>query len=412
MNLKLTSAISIALRVLLLGGKFFLTLALARLTTPETVGLYALIVTVITILLYAIGAELHTYTTREFAVREDDVERSRHFQNHTQFVLAGFVVCLPIAWIVLKSLNISEKFPFGLFALVLIGETLSQELGRYLLSLSRAVASNFLQVLRGAAWIPFAIWALYAERWPAINVVLTAWGAGSMLAVLFGIWHLRHLVRTKHSFTLGWLSQAVSSARHYFAVVLLTQAQTYADRFVIQHYLGISQVGLFSFYQSFANIVQGFVQTGIISILLPRLILAIGRNDSTGARHISTTMLKKSLLLAIAISVAMSLVMPSVLTLVHHEEYGTVYGIFPWLLLGNVLLIAGQVPHLVLYASRKDALLLRIALFTVPAGIAANIIFVPFFGLAGAVGVFVASAAIQAIVKTWFVHSSSMSHPL
>ena len=53
-------ATSIMLRALLLLGKFAFIVALARYTNPATVGLYALLVTIVTIAIYVIGLELHT----------------------------------------------------------------------------------------------------------------------------------------------------------------------------------------------------------------------------------------------------------------------------------------------------------------------------------------------------------------
>src|SRR5690606_28850812 len=103
---------------------------------------------------------------------------------------------------------------------------------------------------------------------------LVYWAGGCLCALLFGFWNMRLLFRDKHWLNLSWLVTAFGSARYYFVVALLTQVQSYADRFIIQFYLGEAKVGLLSFYQSFANSLLGFVQTGVIAILLPSLLLA------------------------------------------------------------------------------------------------------------------------------------------
>ena len=381
--------------------------ALARYTTPATVGVYALVVTVITMLVYLIGAELHAYTTREVVSPEGGGERGLHIQNHGRFVLAGSLLSLPLAWLVLDWLNIRQQLSMTLLMLVLFGEVLCQELSRYLLILGRPVSSSLLQLLRGAAWMPVAIGLLNNRFLSSVNVVMASWGGGCTLAVLFGLWHLRAFLRTHHAFTWSWLRTAFGSSRHYFAVALLTQVQSYADRFIVQLYLGQSQVGLLAFYQSFANTIQTFVQTGVISILLPRLLLATQSKDWHGARSIGRRMFFTSLSIAVTISVALQVGMPVVLKMLNHPDYARLLMLFPWILLGNVLLVAGLIPHFRLYALRRDGLLMSIALCVVPFGVLANVLLVPRLGLRGAVAVFVVTSAIQTAIKFHFARAAT-----
>lgn len=398
-NLKLAGAVSAGMRVLLLASKFVFMVALARMTSPATVGVYTLAVTVSTILVYVVGAEIHTYTTREIVGLDSDSARATHVQNHFRFVLAGYLVSLPMAWSALWWLQIDTQMSFMLFAVVLIGEILCQELGRYLLALSQPIASNFLQVLRAAAWMPAAIWGFSSAAYRAGDIVLLCWAGGCAAAAVFGLWRLRPLFTQRQDFSWVWLQNALSSARHYFAVVLLTQAQSYSDRFIVQYHLGEHSVGLLAFYQSFANTVQGFVQTGVISILLPRLLIAVHREDGAGARAIRHRMYRTAMGVAVLLALVMWAGMGTVLSLIGRDEYREVLHLFPWLLLGNVLLIAGQIPHLQLYALRQDHLLMWVSIVIVPLSVVANLVVVPWLGLPGAVAVFVGSAAVQAAVK-------------
>ncbi len=402
LSLRLVGAISASLRVLLLGSKFIFMLALARTTSPATIGVYTLTVTVVTILIYVIGAEVHTYTTREIIGSGCRNEKAQHIQNHICFVLTGFLLCLPVAWVTLIWLKIFEQLTFTLFALVLLGEVLCQEFGRYLIAMSQPVSSNVLQLLRGAAWMPFAVWLLYSSDWDAVDVVLAMWSIGCIIAIIFGIYRLRSCFCKRFSFSMSWLKHAVNNSSRYFIVVLLVQVQTFADRFIIQYNMGEHSVGLFAFYQSFANTIQGFVLTGVISILMPRLLAAVKNNSLQEVRNISQRMLKASLGVAAFVSAALLLGMPSLLKLVGRESYGVIFNLFPWLLLGNILTIAGQIPHLQLYAQRSDALLMRISMILVPLGVVLNLIAIQTFGLAGVVAVFVIVAALQAIVKTYY----------
>lgn len=251
--------------------------------------------------------------------------------------------------------------------------------------------------------MPLAIALLYSqESISPINAVLLAWATGCALASLFGLWHLRSFLRVNQKFSWRWVQKAFKGSRHYFAVAMLTHVQAYADRFIVQLHLGESQVGLLTFYQSFANTTQAFVQTGVISILMPALLLATQRRDWPGARDISRRMLFMSLGVATIISLALLAGMPMVLEMVGHAEYESLLGLFPWLLLGNLLVVAGLIPHLRLYALHRDSLLMRIFLVVVPLAVLANLLLVPRFGVHGAVAVFVGTAAIQTAIKFYF----------
>lgn len=405
-NLRLSGAASMVLRAMLLAGKFLFMVALAKWTTPATVGVYALILTVITVLVYLIGVELHSYTTREIVICEDRGEQACHFQSHLRVVLLMYALALPIAWATFAWLGIGGQFTFWLFALVLLGEALCQELGRYLIVLSRPVASNLLQLLRSAAWMPAAvaliIWRPATAGPTTIDTILVCWAAGCAAAVALGLWHVRGLLWPLQPFGLDWGRQAFGSARHYFAVAMLTQVQSYADRFIVQFNLGEAQVGLLSFYQSFANTPLSFVQTGVVAILLPQLLFAVRNADAAESARIRRKMWQGSLGLALFIAGALAIAMPVMLDQLHRPEYAAVLPIFYGLLVGNLLMIAGLVPHFQLYAERQDALLMRIALFTTPFGVLANLFMVPWVGLPGAVGVFVTTSAIQLIAKLHF----------
>lgn len=407
-NLRLSGGLSVVLRGLLLAGKFLFMIALAKWTTPSTVGIYALILAVVTALIYLIGAELHSYTTREVVACETREEQARHLQGHFCVLLVFYLLSLPIAWATLDWIDISGRFEFGLFALVLLGEALCQELGRYLIVLSRPVASNFLQLLRGAAWMPAAILIFgRASEADAINIVLTNWALGCAAAAAFGLWHVRHLLWRLQPVTMEWFLQAIGSARHYFVVALLAQTQSYADRFIVQYHWGEAQVGLLAFYQSFANTLLGFVQTGVIAILLPRLLQAVEQRNESSATSIQRRMTQAAIGVALAGSLALAIGVPFVLKGLGKPEYQALLPLFYWLLVGNIFMVAALVPHFRLYAQRQDALLMHIAVIIVPLGVLANLVAVPWFGLDGAVAVFVISAAVQLTVKLYFARRPS-----
>lgn len=405
--------ISIGLRALLLFGKFAFIVVLAKYTDTSTVGIYALLVTIVSITIYMSGLELHTFTGRELASEGGGRRGGVHIQNHLTTVVVAYVITLPIVWVFTVWLDIDGKFAFPLLSAIILFEIFGQELGRYLLMLSRPIASNVLQFLRGAAWMPIPITLfLVQDSTGAIEKVLWSWLAGSVTACMFGFWSIRGFLVPLHRFSLDWLAEAFRSSRHYFAVALLTQVQYYSDRFVVQYFMGEQHVGVLSFYQSFANTMIAFVQTGVVSIMLPRLVLAAHRDDLAAERSTRRSMFLWGGALAAGISVSLGIGMPFLLEQMNKAAYFPALPVFYILLLGNLVLVGGTVVHLSLYARRRDAELMRIALFVVPIGLMMNMVAVPLFGIAGAAVVFCAIAIMDLSAKVWTLRRTMPNRPM
>lgn len=403
----LAGLISIVLRAVLLLGKFAFIVALAKFTDTATVGVYALLVTIVSIAIYVIGLEIHTYTGREIVADQGDGQGAIHVQSHFVTVTGLYLIAVPVIWGVTLWLRLDGKFSFAPFAAIILLEVFGQELGRYLLMLSRPVASNVLQFIRGAAWMPVPIvMLLLGHSADAIDTVLWTWLGGSLVACLFGFWRIRRFLMPLHRFNLDWLGTAFQSARHYFAVALLTQVQYYSDRFVVQYFMGESAVGILSFYQSFAGTMVAFVQTGVVSLMLPRLILAGSRDDRMTERHVRRSMFTWAILLAVVISLGLAVGMPFLLQQMNKADYQPALPIFYVLLLGNLILVIGMVAHLSLYARRQDAQLMRVSLIVIPLGLAANILAVTRFGIAGAAFVLVMTASLDLALKYWLLRRS------
>lgn len=396
-----SSAVSMALRALLLLGKFAFIVVLARFTNPATLGIYALLVTIVTIAIYIIGLEIHTFTAREIVSEKAGDAGSVHIQSHLFTIFGVYVISIPIMWYFTVWLDISGKFSFLILASIILFESLGQELGRYLMVLSQPVASNVLQFIRGAAWMPIPIvFLLVGSRDHATNTVLASWMTGSAAACMFGAWKVRVYFKSIIRYRRTWLVDAFMSARHYFVVALLTQVQYYSDRFIVQRELGEGVVGVYSFYQSFSNTMVAFVQTGVISVLMPQLLLAARRNDVTAERNIRRSIMIWAMVLAIGISIALAVGMPVLLQELNKGGYDGALPVFYVLLVGNIILVASLVVHLFLYARRRDAALMRISLILVPLGLAINILAVPAYGIMGAAWTFIAIATLDLLLKT------------
>ncbi len=399
--------LSIGLRAISLLGKFAFIVVLAKYTDPSTVGIYALLVTIVTISIYVIGLEIHTFTNRELASDKGETDGATHIQSHFVTLVGMFALTLPIILYSVFWFDLGGKFSLALFSAVLLLEIFGHELGRYLLILSRPVAANFLQFLRGAAWMPMTIAALLAYgRDGAIDIILWGWLGGAAAACLFGMAHVRRFLKPIQRYRFAWLYQAFFSARHYFGLAMLTQVQYYSDRFIVQRVMGESAVGVLSFYQSFANTMVAFVQTGVISVMLPRLLLAASRRDLEAESRVRRSMFVWATALALGISATLAVGMPLLLTQMDKAAYGPSLSVFYVLLAGNLVFVASAVMQQSLYARRRDVQLVRISLVIVPLGLIANALVVPAYGIMGAATVFCIVSSVDFAAKVLVLRRS------
>lgn len=400
----LAGLVSMGLRALVLLGKFAFIVALAKYTDTATVGIYALLVTTVSVAIYVIGLEIHTYTGREIVTERADGKGAVHVQSHLLTVTGVFLIALPFIWGFTTWLGLGGRFSFLLFGVIVLLEVFGQELGRYLIMLSRPVAHNVLQFIRAAAWMPVPVALMISgDGGISVNAILWSWLGGAIAACLFGFWHIRTFLAPLHRFRLDWLGKAFLSARHYFAVALLSQVQYYSDRFVVQYFMGENAVGVLSFYQSFANTMVAFVHTGVISVMLPRLLLAAKQEDFGAESRVRRSMFLWGVALAAAISVALAIGMPYVMRQMDKAAYLPALPLFYILLFGNLLLVVGVVVHMSLYARRKDAELMRVSVVVVPLGLLANTVVVPIYGIFGAAIVFCMVSALDLGAKSWLL---------
>src|SRR5699024_3123122 len=87
-----------------------------------------------------------------------------------------------------------------------------------------------------------------------------------------------------------------------------------------------------------------------------------------------------------------------VLQFVGNVQYGAMSGIFPWLLLGQIIWVASLAAHFNLYAMHEDQLLMKLSLCIVCVSFTLDVVGVVFWGVPGAVGAFVLAASFQLVL--------------
>lgn len=172
------------------------------------------------------------------------------------------------------------------------------------------------------------------------------------------------------------------------------------DRFILERYRPLSEVGLYSLAYSF-----GMVLTTLTSAMMlawgPEFHRLAGRGVN-GERAIATTTEELSLLLAFVTSVT-SILLPALLPVLLPESYHSVGGLTPPILAGYFFHALFSLFHLGLLQARRTEILALLTFGAAAMNIALNFALVPEYGAMGAAWATLLAYAAEAAVVMVFV---------
>jgi len=376
------SIINIALRSLTLVSKFVLMISMVRYYTTEQVGTYGLFTAAITISLYLIGMDFHTYSTREMFKHQQE-NWMILFRDQIIFHSIVYVFLLPLLLIIVTK--ILPWNVLGYFFTILIFEHLLQELQRLLINLSKPIQATIVLFLRSGAWV-YIIVGMIWMGFNNLSIVWLAWLGGLLFGIITAIIQLRNMNWTSmftHHIDWKWILRGLRVCVPFLIGTLLLRLIELMDRFIIEYFHGSSLVGIYTFYYSMANVIMTFVYTGVISILFPRIIQAYSESKYQQYHHymkkLTVLTVNSTVILAICVYFVTNFAL-EILGKMEYKQYNTAFVI---LLIAISLNVLSQIPHYGLYVQKKDrSILVSTFVSFITSGIL-NFLLVPKFGIYG-----------------------------
>ena len=218
-----------------------------------------------------------------------------------------------------------------------------------------------------------------------LNFVINGWLIAVLIATLIGLVCLRKELKFTANIDLAWLFSALKRARVYWFVAILAQFQMYSDRFILNYFSGAYEVGVLSVFQNFTNVIQTFVQVGVIGIFLPKLISAYHEKELSSYIQSIKSLMTQSAIIIIAIALALLLSIKTVLALIDKQVYFELLDVFYLQIISSVLLTLSLLPHIVLYSMKADNVLFKIALLSLPFYLISLALLVNLYGIYGVV---------------------------
>jgi O-antigen/teichoic acid export membrane protein len=354
--------------------------------TLSDLGTYGILVTSVALSVQFLGMEFYVFNTREI-LGSDQVKRTILVRDQLAFHGLAYLLLLPI-FSILFFINILPWSLIVWFYILVIVEHLSLEICRFLTVIGRPVLANFLEFIRTGSWVAIAIAiGLQIPEYRSIQTIVVFWILGGLLSLLIGgkpllQWDWSATLKTR--LDLGWIRKGISVAMPFFVSMTALSTIYFSDRFIIQHFRGIEQVGLYTFHQSVAGLVSTAVATGIIVIISPKLVRAFLVRDMPQYTQELKTLTLSIISGSILISLFLILVFPFAADFMKNPQFFETRSTFIVLLLGHIAQNLSFIPHYVLYARSFDRDLLWATLSGAIVNIGLNLLWVPKFGILGA----------------------------
>ena len=377
--------INLVLRGITLGSKFLLSIYLVKFLSLEANGEYGIFVATISMLTYVLGLDFYSFNNREI-LQENSSESGKKIKNQFFLFTIVYLIVLPLLYVLGLFDFIGEKYVF-LFYLILIFDHISIELYRLLVVFSKPIQANMNLFLRTGIWILVLIFAWHNdfEELKNLKSVFNFWMIGSFLSVAYSIFSLsttgisipwREKIETK------WILAGLKIATPFFIATLSYKTIQFADRYMVEFYLGTKQTGVYYFFSNISMLIETFVQTTVVMIYSPQLIASL-KKDKPFQINIFKTFSKEIVIYSVLALVSVCAIIYPLLYIVEKTELFLSISVFFVMVTTRFIFNISLIYHFKLYVAKKDRIIMTSTLVAVLFNISLNFILIPYYGLIG-----------------------------
>ena len=377
--------INLALRGITLGSKFLLSIYLVKFLSLEANGEYGIFVATISMLTYVLGLDFYSFNNREI-LQEKSSESGKKIKNQFVLFTLVYLIILPLLYVFGLFHFIGQKYIL-LFYLILIFDHISIELYRLLVVFSKPIQANMNLFLRTGIWILVLIfaWHNHFEDLKNLNSVFNLWLVGSFISVIYSIFSLSTVgvsIPWKEKIETKWICKGLKIALPFFIATLSYKIIQFADRYMVEFYLGTKETGIYYFFSNISMLIETFVQTTVVMIYSPKLIASL-KKDKPFQIDIFKTFSKEIIIYSVVAVVSVCAIIYPLLHVVEKTELFLSISVFFVMVTTRFIFNISLIYHFKLYVAKKDSFIMTSTLFAVLVNISLNFILIPFYGLIG-----------------------------
>ncbi|MBC8046805.1 MAG: polysaccharide biosynthesis C-terminal domain-containing protein [Fimbriimonadaceae bacterium] len=384
-NLKITS-VNLFIRGITLAAKFILIILIAEIFTLEQLGVWGIFTTSITLMMYIVGIDFYTFSTRTF-LRVPPKERGAMLRDQFVFYLLNYAVLLPILAFTLFPGIIEMKYIFFFYA-ILILEHLSQEAHRTLVVFSKPLQANILLFFRNGLWVYVLVilWLLGFEKLKTINWIFIFWISGGIITLFYSAYTFSAFRLTSIKtipINWKWIKEGIKVSLLFFTGTIGYRIIDVADRYFIKYYRSEAEAGIYVFYATLSNLIEIIVYTAVIIIFTPKLIEQFN-SDTNNYKETFYQFARQIIYYTCGAFILLIAGVIPVLFFLDKPEFSENIPVFILLSFSKAILSLSLIFHYILYIRRRDRQIVIATIIGAVITIALNFIMIPVIGMIGA----------------------------
>ena len=359
----LNRLINILLRTIALGSRFVLTILLTKSMAEEDFGYYGLFSAAVAYLVYVAGMDFYTFTLRDLVTRHSSSWRALLRDQCLIYGVMYFVIsgCALLLW----SRNTITGNTLVWVLLVLATEHSAQELNRLLIIANKVLEASLALFIRSGLWVLVlaALWWLDPDNTIEIKLVLSLWLGGGVFAIFWSLWCLRDILldQSNSESQVDWnrLKGGIQVSVVFFAGTLLLKITSTADRFLVEHFDSLTDVGPYVFYVGIASAIAVLVDAAVVAYDYPRLIEAWVAGEKQRFLNHRRSFFLKILFVSLGAALLTAILLQPVINFINKKSVEEAWPLAIPLIAANLLIALANVPHYSLYAAKNDKAILR-----------------------------------------------------
>lgn len=400
------SIISLFIRGFSILSRFTLFIYIGKFLPTSEYGIFGLLQSSLAIGVYLIGLDLYVYTNREIP-KMDFKGVQAVVQSQFAVHIMAYIIFLPLITLILSDTFIPSKY-IGWFCILLMLEHITFEFIRILIALQHPLYANLIISLRSLLWI--LLFLVITYTYPSvlsIKNLLLFWISGLAISLIISIclfFKLKILPFETWKIDTEFIKQALKGSFIFLMASISQNTIEFSNRYFLKYYYSSFEVGVYSFFQNIVNLMDVFIYTALIMIILPKLIEAKSRGDDLTYKNKLDIMQGGIFYGTIFLAIALFFIINPFLSFIGKEEMVKNIEIFRMLLLGSALFCLSHIGHYVLYINNNERLILAASLVGTVINIILNIILIPTYGMTGAAISTIGSISVMGGLKIYFSH--------
>jgi O-antigen/teichoic acid export membrane protein len=367
-------------------AKFALTFYITRVLGLADLGIYGLIAGGTTLVPALFGFGVTDWISRVI-VNIPSREAIPYMTSRIALSVAVQAVGQPLACLLNYALG--APIPWGIMALagpILFLEHIVSDAQDMLIFRGHVYFASIVLFMRAGLWPPLVmLWAWLVPSARTLDHLLLGWIAGLALVSLVLTSQLLANQRWRLlGLRIRWLFDCIRNSLPFYLKDISNVGSLYLDRFVVSFLLGLELTGVYTFFWSFANVVNSLVIHGTVQPRIPHLLVAARDPDRTVLRRLERRVQIETGTWAILLTLGAITAMPFILPYLGRPLLQENLFVF-WIMIAAALVrIGADCYSYVLLALHRDRAIAVISIIGVLGSATLNATLTPLVGILGA----------------------------